>query len=219
MIKSLKNNAGVIIVIMFTVIPLIVWIFMSPLLSRFSSSSITFRSLGQLTGLSGMVLLSINFILGARFRFLDKLFNGLNKVYVKHHLIGGISFCLLLFHPTFLIIQYLFISLKSSFLFIFSIDNWALNFGKLGLLVFVVLMIITFYLHFKYENWKNTHKYLGIVLLLGGLHMLWMPSDISNNRFLKYYMLSLAILGVFSYFHRTIFGIYKKKNININWNK
>ena len=211
MIKSFRYNLGIITIIILAIIPILMWLFISPLSVRVSSPSTIFRSLGQLTGLLGMTLLSINFILAARFRFLDKLFNGLNRVYLKHHLIGGISFCLLLFHPTFLVIQYLFLSLKSSLLFILSTDNWALNFGKLGLVVFVVLMVITFYLHFKYENWKNTHKYLGIVLLLGGIHMLWIPSDISNNDHLKYYMLVLVVLGIFSYFYRTIFAVYKKK--------
>ncbi|MCX6701675.1 MAG: ferric reductase-like transmembrane domain-containing protein [Candidatus Zambryskibacteria bacterium] len=210
MIKVLKNSLSVIFIVILAIIPLIIWFFMSPLALRFSSSSTSFRSLGQLTGLSGMALLSINFILAARFRFLDKLFNGLNVVYIKHHLIGAIAFCLLLFHPTFLIIQYLYISLKSSFLFIFSMQNWAINLGELSLLVFIVLMVFTFYFNFKYQNWKNTHKYLGIVLLLGGLHMLLIPSDISNNVTLKYYMLGLAIIGAYSYFYRTILGVYKK---------
>jgi predicted ferric reductase len=65
-------------------------------------------------------------------------------------------------------------------------------------------------LNFKYQNWKNTHKYLGIVLFLGGWHMLFIPSDISNNTTLKYYMLGLAIFGAYSYFYRTVFGVYKK---------
>lgn len=208
--KFVRKNLGLIIVIISAIIPVFGWFLMSSLTIRFSSPSMIFRSFGQLTGLLGMSLLSINFILAARFRFLDKLFNGLNNVYVKHHLIGAISFCLLLFHPTFLIIQYLFISLRASFLLIFSINNLAIILGELGLLLFILLMVFTFYFHFKYQSWKNTHKFLGIVLLFGGLHMLLIPSDISNNVLLRYYMLGLVILGMFSYFHRTIFRVYRK---------
>jgi predicted ferric reductase len=209
--NSFKNNLGLILAWILAVIPLIIWFLMAPLAGRFYSSSGTFRSLGQLSGLLGMALLSINFILSARFKFLDKLFNGLNRVYIKHHLIGATAFCLLLFHPTFFVIQYLFISLKASFDFIFYMQDWAINLGKLGLLVFLVLMVITIYMNFKYQNWKNTHQYLGIVLFLGGLHMLFVSSDISNNTTLKYYMLFLAVLGGFSYIYRTILSVYKKK--------
>ena len=208
--KFLKNNLGVILVVVLAAIPLVIWIFMLPIAGRFVSSGATFRSLGQVTGLTGMALLSINFVLSARFKFLDRLFNGLNRVYLKHHIVGALSFGLLLFHPVFLTIQFLFLSLKYSFDFIFAFGSWPLFFGKLGLLIFVALMVITFYLHFKYQNWKNTHKYLGLVLFLGGLHMLFIPSDISNNAILKYYMLGLAVLGAYSYCHHTIFGVYKK---------
>jgi predicted ferric reductase len=91
------------------------------------------------------------------------------------------------------------------------LGNWPVTLGEMALFVFIILMVITIYLNFKYQNWKNTHKYLGVVLFLGGLHMLLVPSDISNNTILKYYMLILASAGAFSYFYRTILGIYKKK--------
>ncbi len=210
MAKYLKNNFGYVLVWVLAIIPILIWVFMRPLGLRFASSGNIFRSLGQITGLLGMALLSVNFILAARFKFLDKLFFGLNKVYIKHHLVGTIAFCLLLFHPTFLIIQYLLISLKSSFNFIFSFNNFPIILGEIALFVFIILMVITFYLNFKYQNWKKTHQYLGAVLFLGGWHMLLVPSDISNNTLLKYYMLILVGLGATSYFYRTILGIYKK---------
>ncbi|MFA6177483.1 MAG: ferric reductase-like transmembrane domain-containing protein [Candidatus Paceibacterota bacterium] len=183
---------------------------MMPISNRFFSNGATFQSLGQITGLLGMALLSINFILGARFIFLDKLFNGLNQVYIKHHIIGAISFCLLLFHPVFLIIQYILISLRASFDFILAFQNIPVLLGEFALLAMIVLMVITFYFNFKYENWKTSHQYLGIVLLLSGLHMFYIPSDVSNNIILRYYMLGLLILGIYSYLHRTIFRIYKE---------
>lgn len=208
--KSSKNNLGLVLVWILVIIPLVIWFFMMPLTVRFSSSGAIFRSLGQVTGLLGMALLSINFILTARFKFLDRWFSGLNIVYIKHHLIGSVAFALLLFHPTFLIIQYLLISLKASFDFLFSFQIFYIILGEIALLVFIVLMVFTFYFNFKYQNWKNTHKYLGIVLFFGGWHMLFVPSDISNSAILKYYMLFLAGLGGLSYLYRTIFGVYKR---------
>mgnify|MGYP001590492644 CR=1 FL=1 len=211
MIKSLKDNFSYILVWILAVIPVVIWFFMMPLADRFLSTSGTFRSLGQVAGLLGMSLLSINFVLSARFKFLDRWFKGLNRVYIKHHLIGSVAFALLLFHPTFLIIQYLLISLKASFDFLFSFQIFYIILGEIALLVFIILMVITLYLNFKYQNWKNTHKYLGVVLFIGGLHMLLVPSDISNNALLKYYMLFLASIGALSYIYRTILSIYKKK--------
>lgn len=211
MIKSFKNNLGVILVVVLALIPVVFWVFIGSLIGRFSSLTQAFRGLGQITGLLGMVLLSINFVLSARFKFLDEWFNGLNRVYIKHHTIGILAFCFLLFHPTFLVVQYLFISLKASFDFLFSTSNFPVILGETALLVFIVLMVITLYLNFKYQNWKNTHKYLGLVLFLGIFHMLLIPSDISNNSFLKYYMLLITSLGALSYLYRTVFKLYKKR--------
>lgn len=206
----IKKHLSVILVVFLAIIPLFIWYFMMPISYRFSSPGAIFQSLGQITGLLGMALLSINFILAARFKYLDKLFNGLNIVYIKHHIIGAISFCLILFHPVFLIIQYLLISLRASFDFILAFQNWPILLGEVALLVMVILMVITFYFKLKYQNWKNSHKFFGVVLLLSGLHMFFVPSDFSNNNAMKYYMLVLFILGAYSYFYRTIFGIYKK---------
>ena len=206
--KIFTKFLGVTVIVILTLIPVFIWIFMSPLSFRFSNPSSTFRSLGQITGLLGMTLLSISFILSARFVFLDKLFSGLNRVYVKHHTIGSVAFCLLLFHPIFLFIEYLQISLKSAFLFILPGDIFV-DLGKVALIIFIILIAFTFYFKFKYQNWKNTHKFLGIVLILGIIHMLFVPSDISGNFVLACYMSGIAILGVISYFYRTILGIYK----------
>src|SRR3989344_422803 len=208
MIQYVKDNAGVILIFALALLPLALWALMRPLAGRFASPVSVYRSLGQLAGLLGMALLSMNFVLAARYRFLDRLFNGLNKVYDKHHLVGALAFSLILFHPTFLTVQYLFISLSSAYFFLFSFQDTAVTLGEVALFTFMVLMVVTFYLHFKYQNWKNTHKFLGVVLFLGALHMILVPSDISNNAVLKYYMLGLAALGAFSYIYRTIVGVY-----------
>lgn len=208
--KFLKNNLAYISLWSLSLVPVAVWLFMMPLSERLASAGGVFRSLGQVTGLLGMALLSLNFILAARYKFLDKWFAGLNRVYMKHHMVGIIAFCLLLFHPIFLIIQYLTISLPAAFNFILP-GNFYLDLGKVALVIFIVLMVFTLYLKLKYQNWKISHKFLGLVLIISIFHMLYVPSDVSNNAALRYYMILLAILGIISYLYRTIFGVYKKE--------
>lgn len=203
----------------FAAIPVLTWALMLPLSGRFAGLSASFRSLGQVSGLLGLALLSINFILSARFKFLDRWFLGLNKVYLKHHIVGALSFGLILLHPVFLTVQFLIISLPSAYLFIFSFDSWALNFGKIGLSIFVAIMVITFYMSLRYERWKSTHQYLGLVLFFGGVHSLFMPSDISNNLFLKSYMLALTFCAALSYGYRTIFKLYRRNEYKYELSK
>lgn len=211
MAKFIKNNFGLISVVVISLLPIFIWVFMQPLSSRFFSTELVFKSLGQIAGLLGTALISLNFIMSARFKFLDRMFNGLNRVYIRHHLDGAIAFCLILFHPIFLAVQYSLNSIGSAFDFLFSFNDLAINLGEIAIAVFIVLMAFTFYFSFKYQNWKNTHKFLGIVLVFGTAHMLLVPSDISRNNLLKYYMLILAACGFASYLYRTVFSLYKNK--------
>lgn len=213
--KYLKENLGFMLVLVLAIIPIGVWFFMLPLSDRFSSFGQTLRSLGQVTGLLGMALLSLNFVLAGRFKFLNALFRNPGGVYAKHHIVGALSFCLLLFHPIFLAVQYLMLSIGLSFNFIFSFGNWALIFGKMALVFMIILMFITFYLRLRYSLfWKSTHKYLSLVLFLGGVHMLLISSDVSSNLVLRYYMLSLAIFGMVSFFKSVILVSFKRQDIN-----
>ena len=84
------------IIIFLSIFPIFIWSLMSPLGSRFSDINTITTSLGQISGLVGMVLFSVNIILAGRFKFLDKYFKGLDKVYVNHSKIGSIAFSIAL---------------------------------------------------------------------------------------------------------------------------
>ena len=51
-----------------------------------------FSFLAQITGLIGSILISWNFILSTRNRFLERIFDGLDKVYKTHNILGNIAF-------------------------------------------------------------------------------------------------------------------------------
>ena len=207
--KYLKNNLAYLGVWFLALVPVFIWLFLKPIPTRFASPGLIFRSLGQLTALVGTALLSLNFVLSTRFKFLDKIFFGLNRVYIHHHQIGLIAFCLLLFHPMFLITRYLAISLGAAFNFILPFNDPGVILGEMGLLVFILLIVLTIYTKLKHQVWKGTHKFLGLVLIFGVIHMLAVPSDISSNALLKYYMLLLAVVGFFAFIYRVVFLVYR----------
>jgi len=166
-----------------------------------------------------MALFAVGLILSARFKFLDRLW-GLNRVYIHHHRFGAIAFILLLLHPVFLLVRYLTISLDSAFTFLTSY-NLAIIFGKLSLLGMIILLVLTFFVSLRYDFWKKTHKYLGLAFFFGGLHALFITSDISNNMVLRWYLLTLAALAIFVYIYYTLLGrvvgkryLYSVKAVN-----
>ena len=208
-------------IVIFSIIPVIIWAFMEPLGLRFLNLNTITTSVGQVLGLVGMVIFSINLILAGRFKFLDRYFKGLDKVYSHHHKFGAISFAFLLFHPIFLVVKYLAISLQQASQFFVPFVNMPITWGILSLALMIVLICLTFYAKIKYQNWKLSHKFMTLVFFLAILHTFFISSDISRSNFLRLYVLSFALLGLFSIIRKVILEKsdadrfnYKVKNLN-----
>lgn len=193
------------IIVILSFIPIIIWAFMVPLASRFSDVNTVTTSLGQIAGLLGMTLFSVNLILAGRFKFLDKYFKGLDKVYDKHRAIGTISFSLLLFHPLFLVVKYISFSLREAALFFVPFVNMPRTWGIISLALMIIILVLTFYIKLKYHIWKISHKFMTLAFAFAVLHVLVIPSDISRNALLKYYILLLAGIGLFVSLRKVLF--------------
>jgi len=194
---------------------------MEPIGSRFLDFNTAMTSIGQILGLVGMALFSINLILASQYKFLDKYFKGLDKVYLNHGRVGSISFSLLLFHPIFLVIKYISISTYDAALFFVPFINMPITWGILSLLLMIILMSFTFYIKLKYHIWNFSHKFMTLAFVIAVIHTLFISSDISRNNYLRYYILTLVVLGLFSIFRKVYLEKtsqnnfrYKVKNIN-----
>ena len=204
--ETLRNNLGVVFITAACFMPALFWLFQEPINYRFGNLVETFTSFGQLTGLIGMSMFAVVLFLSARLKIFDKYFDGLGRAYSLHHMLGGLAFILLLFHPLMLAIRYIPSSIQIASGFIFSFGDAAINYGKISLLGMIILLVITFYVKnvMKYETWKLSHKLLGAFFFVGGLHMLFIPSDVSFNLPLRWYMILISIAGISAYFYRTI---------------
>ena len=184
-----------------------------PLDLRFSSVATAATSLGQITGIIGLVLFSINLIISGRFKFIDKIFYGLPSAYNFHQKLGALSFCLLLFHPLFLVVKYVQLSLRlAADFFIPSFQNvpLLLGIGSLGLMI--ALMVITFYIKIKYQRWKISHKFMVVVFILAVAHAFLATSDISRDYLLRYYIMVFVVFGLISGFYRAFLSKFVNRN-------
>ena len=177
--------------------PLNVWLTLPGLL----------RSIGHLCGLLGATLFSCNFILSARIGWIEEILSGLPKVYNLHHLFGGLAFILLLVHPVFLGLQYLpySVSAAASFFLPNPADIPKLL-GVLALGTLTTLLFITFFVRIAYHNWKATHQWLGLALVLASLHVYLMPGHLDSAPLLRGYMVTLMALGIVAFGYRVVFG-------------
>lgn len=196
MVSFFRKNIGWLAILFLALLPVARWAMLMPLNYRFFDLFAAMTSFGQIAGLVGMAMFSVSLILGARLKILDKYFYGLDKVYQNHHIIGAVSFSLLLFHPLFLVFKYINFSLRSAALFFLPSSDWARNFGIISLFFMIALMVLTFYVQLKYQRWKLSHKFMVFVFIFAVLHSFYATSDISRDNILRYYILGLAFLGL-----------------------
>jgi predicted ferric reductase len=216
------------LVIVLSLIPLFIWLFSRASVAlHFTSGgafnyALTMQAFGQALGLVGVVLFAINLVLGARLRFLEDIFGGMNKVYIAHHILGGIAFMLLLLHPLFLIAQNLawgVIGLKQAFILYvanpqcyaaFGLMNQECSylFGVIALALMIVFLVLTFFVKLRYDIWKYTHKFLGLAFFFAALHSLFISSDVTSVVILKYYVWVFVVLGFAAILYRTVLGAF-----------
>lgn len=205
-----KNTAWMVILFM-TILPVLRWAQISPLEYRFLDFGATMGSAGQITALMGMVLFSINLILSGRFKVLDRSMHGLVDVYNKHHIVGAISFSLLLFHPLFLALRFMPISLREAALFLLPGQNQAINYGIISLLLFILLIVFTFFASLGYKRWKISHTFMILVAFFAILHSFRTTSDVSRDPLLRSYILGLAFIGFASAFYQAFLSKFIRK--------
>lgn len=201
-INKILRKSGWIILILLSILPFGLWFLSSP---RFSSLASILQGIGDITGLCGMTMFSLVIILSARLKFFERFFNGINELYVAHHVFGGLSFCLLLFHPLFLVYNYA-LSINGAILFFLPSDNFVKNAGILSLLIMIATLFITFYTKIKYQIWKFTHKFLGIAFIFAFIHTFLVQSEIAVNIILRNYLFILGVLAIIAYLYRAIFA-------------
>lgn len=213
MILFLRKNSGWLIVLFLAFLPAIRWAMILPLEYRFFDFSVSLTSFGQIAGLVGMAMFSLSMILSARLKFLDNFFSGLDKVYQHHHIIGIISFILLLLHPFFLVFQLVIFSWRDAVLFFLPSENWMLNFGIISFFSLIILKIMTLCLRLEYQRWKFFHSFLAIVFVFAIGHSFLAVSDIYSDNILRFYMFCLAGVGLLVHFYKIFLKKYFDQEI------
>lgn len=129
-------------------------------------------TVGQGAGLAGMSLLSVAFVLSARLRRLEDYFGGLDSMYRTHHRVSLVAFGLLLGHPAALALRFVPAEWGRAFSFVLpGHARWAVDVGVYALWGMILLLVLTLTSWVPYDKWKLSHKFLGLVLAAGAVHM------------------------------------------------
>ncbi len=187
---------------------------------------------GRITGLVGTVMYALNLVFATRLKFLEFWFGGLNRVYIAHHVLGGLALVMLSLHPLLLAMRYVVpnslgqMHLKEAALVllpngIFPIEalfntshdfhqsvlqQWAIFFGIIAFWGMVGLLLVTFFIIIPYRLWLISHKFLGVAFVISALHIIFINSDTSASGAMKTYMLVMIGIGVAAFIYRTLAG-------------
>lgn len=202
--RVLKNNIGWVAATVVSLVPVLFWAGIMPLVDRFNGFVAVFTSLGQIAGLVGMAMFCVVLVLNSRLPIFEDYFGGMNRVYIAHHILGAVAFSLLLFHPMFLATRYLVISVAMAAQFLIS-NNTIILYGIGGILSMMVFLAFTFFIKLPYQWWRLTHQFLAASFLLACLHVIYISSDISISMSLRYYILTLMALAASAVVYRVLF--------------
>jgi predicted ferric reductase len=208
-----KRSVGNLLVWGGALLPLLLWLLTESAEPRgrrfYSTADLVYA--GQVTGLAGIAMLSIAFVLSSRARFLEDYFGGLDKMYRVHHRLGQTAFFLLLVHPVAHALRFVPDRFDQALLFLFPThEKLAVNLGAYAFWVLVLLMTPTLFIKIAYDKWKVSHKFLGVVLIVGTIHMLTVestrgrPVAVIENPILRYYMLGLAAIAALCFCYKLI---------------
>ena len=98
-----KTIFGWTLIICLCFTPSFLWYYLGEGASELSDYGSITHSLGEVAGLIAMTMFALTFVLSMRLKFIENMFNGLDKVYIAHGILGGSGLVLILFHPIFLV--------------------------------------------------------------------------------------------------------------------
>ena len=154
-----------------------------------------------------ITLLSVNFVLSTRARFLEEAFGGLDRMYKVHKLVGKAALLFAILHPTFLVMRRLGEwELVAEYLV--PGLSWPFTLGLLSTLLMLVLIGLTVQAKLPYHVWKRTHRLFVAALLLAMAHALLSGSDIAKYPVLGYWVAGMSLVGVACFVYTVHFYRY-----------
>ncbi len=161
------------------------------------------RILGEVFSSWVVTVFAFNFLMATRAKWVERLFGGLDKMYLIHRRSGVIAVFLLLAH--FLVVPR---------------DLTAFNPGKpLGFYAFALILIGVilsaapiFKKKIPYHKWINIHKLMGLFYVMGVIHGGMVNSLIRELPITRVYVFGMAFIGIAAWVYRAfLFRLFNKK--------
>ncbi|MGV8084198.1 MAG: hypothetical protein AB2L09_11290 [Coriobacteriia bacterium] len=160
--------------------------------------------IGEFISTFVLVVISVNFVLVTRIRWLERAFGGLDKLFASHRVNGIVAASVIILH----------------FLVIPKTPGFALNKG-IGLITIVALVAAVYVaiaprapwrntVAIPYHKWKSTHRFMGLVAVGAVAHSLLAHTFVEQSPLLVAYVYGVAAVGLVSWVWReTLFSRFR----------
>ncbi len=161
------------------------------------------RILGEVFSSWVMTVFAFNFLMATRAKWVERIFGGLDKMYIIHRRSGVIAIFLLLAH--FIVVPR---------------DLVEFNLGKpmgfYALVLILIGVIISAAPRLKkkipYHRWVNIHKLMGVFYVMGVAHGIMVNSLIKELPITRVYVFGMAFIGIAAWIYRAfLYNIFNKK--------
>ena len=146
----------------------------------------------QYLGIAALLLMAWGQILSTRFRGVERVFGGLDRVYVLHKWTGILAMTALLLHDT-IDADMRGLGRETA---LNEVAETLGEFSLYGLLILVVISVATF---IPYHLWKWTHKAMGALFAAGSFHFFFIMKPFSMGDPAGLYAGAFCVAGLLAY--------------------
>ena len=194
-----KPFLGWSIITLLALAPVLMLLLFGPRGSNIYDYSSFTHFIGQSAGLIGMTLLVISFILSTRWKLIERIFGGLDKVYNVHHIVGVLSLIFIFMHPIFLVLKFVPADWYRAATYLLPGGLVSVDLGIYALLGLIILIALSVYFSIRYDYWKISHKFMGAVFILAALHILLVRGTASRDYIFTGYYAYAAIVSIIGF--------------------
>ena len=192
--KLLQSNhgpiPGLILYAISILIPLF-WIFSLENDHKFSAL------FSQYFGIFALITMSYVQLLATRLPVLERLFGGLDRIYIIHKWLAISALAALLLHEN---IDPAVISGTRPL-----IERIAREVGEIGYNGILILSIITALTFIPYHWWKWTHRFIGLFFVMGVFHFINIHKSFVTSDPIGLYVFFFCVIGIASYVYTLFF--------------
>ncbi len=187
-------------------IPLLLWLNAAPVEPRFSNSTLALTSTAVLCAFAGTAAFAINLVLGARLRFVESLFGGLDRMYRVHRQNGQIAFALLAAHAFLVFAGRVTVSTSAGFDLVTPRAGRVVFAGFAAVTLMGIALVLTLFVRLGQEVFVYVQRTFGFVFCLATYHVFATHGAKDQSAALKWYMAALATAGIAAFAYRSLLG-------------